>query len=110
MRLRLDHYHPQVLSALACIEEVELAERTKNVPLSSLAAGMLVEQDICVRSGMCLIGRGQQITATSLQRLQGFEHSIDTDLMVRVRIPEAEPRNPLSAFSGREFVPPSAQA
>jgi len=88
MRLRTNHYHPDVMSAIARIEEVELAERTKIVPVSGLKPGMILEQDICVRSGMCLIGSGQQLTATSLERLQGFLHAMDMDLTVSVRIPE----------------------
>jgi ActR/RegA family two-component response regulator len=91
IRLRADLYHPDVLSAMARIEEVELAEQTKVVPVSRLAPGMILEQDICVRNGMCLIGAGQQITATLLERLQGFWHAMDTDLTVSVRVPELQP-------------------
>ena len=50
---------------------------------------MILEQDVCVRSGMCLIGSGQLITAMLLKRLQGFAHAMDTDLAVTVRVPEA---------------------
>jgi ActR/RegA family two-component response regulator len=90
MRLRTDIYPSEVISAMDRIEKVELAEQTRVVPVSRLAAGMILEQDICVRNGMCLIGRGQQITATLLQRLQGFSHVIDTGLTVTVRIPELQ--------------------
>ena len=89
MRLRVDHYPPEILAAIDHIEAVELAERTRMVPVSGLVPGMILEQDICVRSGMCLIGSGQQITPTSLQRLEGFSKAMDTGLMVSVRIPEA---------------------
>jgi ActR/RegA family two-component response regulator len=89
--LRADHYHhhPDVIAAIGQIEAVELAERTRMVPVGALEPGMILEQDICVRSGMCLIGSGQQITPTSLQRLDGFTNAMDPDLMVSVRIPEA---------------------
>ena len=87
--LQADHYHPDVISAIAQIEAVELAERTRMIPVGALVPGMILEQDICVRSGMCLIGSGQQITPTSLQRLEGFSNAMDPDLMVAVRIPEA---------------------
>jgi ActR/RegA family two-component response regulator len=89
MRLRVDHYPPEVLAAIDHIEAVELAEPTRMVPVSGLVPGMILEQDICVRSGMCLIGSGQQITPTSLQRLEGFSNAMDPDLMISVRIPEA---------------------
>jgi ActR/RegA family two-component response regulator len=87
--LQADHYHPEVIAAFAQIEAMELAERTRMVPVGKLEPGMILEQDICVRSGMCVIGSGQQITPTSLQRLEGFSKAMDTDLMVCVRIPEA---------------------
>jgi len=86
--LQANHYHPDVISAIGHIEAVELAERTRMVPVARLEPGMILEQDICVRSGMCLIGSGQQITPTSLQRLDGFTNAMDPDLMVSVRIPE----------------------
>jgi response regulator RpfG family c-di-GMP phosphodiesterase len=92
MRSRAGAYHPDVMSAMTRIEEVELAERTRVVPVSGLAPGMILEQDVCVRSGMCLIGSGQLITAMLLERLQGFAHAMDTDLTVTVRVPEAQPR------------------
>lgn len=91
MRLRADHYHPDVISALAQVEAVEVAGQSQLVPLKRLAPGMILEQDICGRTGMCLIGRGQQITTTLLQRLQGFSHAIDPDLPVTIRFPESQP-------------------
>lgn len=87
VRLRTDRYAPEVIAALARLESVELAEQSEIVPLRRLAPGMLLEQDICGRNGMCLIGKGQQITATLLQRLHGFAHAIDPELTVAVRLP-----------------------
>ena len=90
MRSRLDHYHPDVMSAIAGMEEVDLAKRTKRVLLSRLAPGMVLEQDICGQNGLCMIGRGQQVTAILLARLKGFAHAMDTDLTVSVRVPDSE--------------------
>jgi FixJ family two-component response regulator len=88
MRIRSDIYPADLIAALARLQEVELGEQTHSVPFSRLAAGMILEQDICCRNGMCLIGRGQQITATLLQRLRGFSTTMDTEATVLVRIPE----------------------
>jgi len=90
MRAGADRYPPAIMAALTRLEKVELAEQMQVVPLSRLAAGMILEQDICGRNGMCLIGKGQQITATLLQRLQGFSHTLDKDAPVAVRIPELQ--------------------
>lgn len=90
MRLRRDRYPPEIVSAMARVEEVESADPVQNVPLRRLAPGMVLEQDICGRNGMCLIGRGQQMTPALLQRLRGFSHMMDSDLAVAVRMPRTQ--------------------
>jgi response regulator RpfG family c-di-GMP phosphodiesterase len=90
MRSGTDYYDPNVLSALARLEELELADQTKLVRVTHLSPGMILEQDICAQNGVCIVGRGIQITATMLERVQGFWHTMDTELMISVRIPEAE--------------------
>ncbi|HTC34615.1 MAG TPA: HD domain-containing phosphohydrolase [Bryobacteraceae bacterium] len=90
MRLRAQLYHPEVIAAMTRLEEVEMAELTQLVPIGRLAPGMILEQDICIRNGVCLIGAGQQITATVLERLRGFWHTMDAGLTVSVRVPEAQ--------------------
>jgi ActR/RegA family two-component response regulator len=90
MRLRKDRYPAEIIAAMASIEEVESSEPVQNVPLRRLAMGMLLEQDICGRNGMCLIGKGQQITPALLQRLRGFAHAVDQDSLVAVRISELQ--------------------
>jgi response regulator RpfG family c-di-GMP phosphodiesterase len=90
MRLRTHFYHPEVIAAMTRLEEVEMAELTQLVPIGRLVPGMILEQDICIRNGVCLIGAGQQITATVLERLRGFWHAMDADLTVSVRVPEAQ--------------------
>jgi FixJ family two-component response regulator len=91
MRSRADLYHPDVISAMGRIEEIKLAEQTKVVPVSDLAPGMVLNQDLCARNGMCMIASGQKITLTSLERLRGLRHTMDTDLTVSVRSPDSEP-------------------
>ena len=100
IRVRADCYPLEVISALAQIEEVERAEQTQVVSLSRLALGMILDVDLRARNGMCLIGRGQQITGALLQRLQGFSDVLDTDLKVSVRISERQPVVETPALSG----------
>jgi len=87
MRVRTDLYPPDVILALHGVEKVELAEQIQVLPLSRLTAGMILDQDLCLPNGMCLVGRGQPITPTLLQRLRGFSHVLDMSLTVTVRIP-----------------------
>lgn len=89
MRLRKDRYPPEIVAAMARVEEVESADPVQNIPLKRLAPGMVLEQDICGRNGMCLVGRGQQMTPALLQRLRGFAHMMDIDAAVSVRMPGA---------------------
>ncbi len=88
VRARTDTYPKEVIAALEHIERVAVAEQTKVVPLSRLMPGMILEEDICGRNGICLIGRGQQITSTQLQRLKGFSNTLSPDLEITVRIPD----------------------
>lgn len=90
MRLRKDRYPPEIIAAMARIEEVESADPVQNIALKRLAPGMVLEQDICGRNGMCLVGRGQQMTPALLQRLRGFAHMMDIDLAVAVRMPRSQ--------------------
>ena len=90
MELRTDHYQPRIILALAGIEQLELAETTSAVPVARLAPGMILEQDLCARNGMCIVGRGIQVTPTILERVRGFSHAMDTDITVLVRISGAE--------------------
>ncbi len=90
MRLRKDRYPPEIVSAMARVEQVESSDPVQNIPLKRLAPGMVLEQDICGRNGMCLIGRGQQMTPALLQRLRGFSHTMDTDVAVAVRMPRTQ--------------------
>jgi ActR/RegA family two-component response regulator len=90
MRLRQNRYPPEIVSAMAGVEAVESSDPVQNIPLKRLAPGMVLEQDICGRNGMCLVGRGQQMTPALLQRLRGFSHMMDADAAVAVRMPRSQ--------------------
>jgi response regulator RpfG family c-di-GMP phosphodiesterase len=86
MNSRGDIYGPEMLQALARLAEIESAEEIRSVPVLSLAPNMVLEENIDVQNGLCLLGAGQEITSTILERLHSFSHLIGPDQTVKVRI------------------------
>ncbi|MCX6621990.1 MAG: two-component system response regulator, partial [Acidobacteria bacterium] len=71
MQGRRGAYHPRVLTALARVRVQDSAAESAVLSFNDLEPGMVVYQDIIGSNGLCLLGRGQQITETMLQRLRG---------------------------------------
>ena len=65
--------------------------QTYSIPVDffvdDLKPGMIVYQDMIGSNGLCLLGRGQQITETMLQRLRGNPDAADGQFVVRVPKP-----------------------
>jgi response regulator RpfG family c-di-GMP phosphodiesterase len=81
-----DNYSPEMLQALSRLAELESAEEIRLVPVLNLATNMVLEENIVVQNGLCLLGAGQEITSTILERLHSFSHVIGADQTVKVRI------------------------
>jgi hypothetical protein len=60
------------------------------VNLDELVPGMIVDQDVRARNQVLLVTRGQEITATTVARLQGFAASIGVEEPIRVRCPRGK--------------------
>ena len=86
MRALPDVYNPDLVQALTAIEKFELLEETRIVALRDLTVGMSLEEPLYTSQGLCLIGKGQEITAAMLERLSSFSHMMGLDQTVRVRI------------------------
>ncbi len=87
MRAQKGTYNERILTAMSCIQRIESEAEMRTVSYARLAPGMILEEDITARTGLCLLGRGQEITPTILQRLNGFEHLLQPALTLRVRVP-----------------------
>jgi hypothetical protein len=86
MNAQNDVYSPEMLRALARFVELESAEEIRVVSISDLAPNMVLEENIRAQNGLCLLGKGQEISSTTLERLEGFSRVMSADETVRVRI------------------------
>jgi ActR/RegA family two-component response regulator len=80
-------YMPEVLKALATIEEAEALEKVVAIPALHLSSGMILEEDLLNDVGLVLLGKGQEVTSTFAQRLSKFNYGVANGQQCRVRVP-----------------------
>ena len=85
MKKKPGAYMPEVLAAMAGIEDVTPTSRTRLVPVSELVAGMVMAEDLCGERGLILVGKGQAVTATFAARLSSVGYGLPRDQMCKVR-------------------------
>ena len=58
----------------------------RKVPIAKLSTGMILQQEVRNRSGLLVVGKGQEITHALLMRLENFARArlIDNEIMVSV--------------------------
>ncbi len=86
MRQAVGTYHPQILEALATIEKTESQSEMRLVPLEALRPGMILEEELRGSNGILILGKGQEIPASFLQRLANFSYGLTSDHLCQVRI------------------------
>lgn len=73
MRGRRGWYDPQVLEALGhAVEQLDQGTVVRDVALSELSSGMILNQPVKTAKGMLLIEKGQEVTFSHLLRLINF--------------------------------------
>jgi CheY-like chemotaxis protein len=78
------------LSMLNALRTLPIAgrERTlRSVGLIDLAVGMLLDEALITRKGVCLVSAGQEVTAALLARLRGIDSDIQVREPIRVQVP-----------------------
>jgi response regulator RpfG family c-di-GMP phosphodiesterase len=85
MKKKPGAYMPEVLAAMVGIEAVTPASRTRLVPVSELATGMVMAEDLCGERGLILVGKGQAVTATFAARLSSVGYGLARGQMCKVR-------------------------
>ncbi len=86
MRRTTGHYLPRILDALAAIEKTEATDDIQFVPLHGLRTGMILEAEIRGKNGVLLLGRGQEVPTSFLQRLGNYSYGLGPEHMCKVRI------------------------
>jgi response regulator RpfG family c-di-GMP phosphodiesterase len=89
MRGRRGGYDAATLEAFAALRgEAAPRVEVRELTLSQLTAGMVVEQDVMMTSGALLVARGYELTGSLLERLRNFRPgSVREPIRVQLRIP-----------------------
>lgn len=86
MSSRTGRYDPALLSAFARTKAATQDQRLQEVTLAHLRVGMILLRDVEAKSGVLLIGRGQEVTGGLLQRLRNMGNGMVREpLLVRVK-------------------------
>lgn len=85
LRKRTDEFHPQLRMALHTLPGAESALHIREVGVSNLQEGMVLEEDIIAKSGLHLVTKGQEITLPILFRLQNYAKGVGVKEPILVR-------------------------
>jgi response regulator RpfG family c-di-GMP phosphodiesterase len=72
LRGRVDQYDPEILRALVAVRGAAQALEVRELPMSDLRVGMILAEDMRMRSGVLLVTRGYQITEQFRERVRNF--------------------------------------
>jgi hypothetical protein len=76
-----------VLDALRTLPIAGRERTLRSVGLIDLAVGMLLDEPLITRKGVCLVPTGQEVTAALLARLRGIDSDIQVREPIRVQVP-----------------------
>jgi HD-GYP domain-containing protein (c-di-GMP phosphodiesterase class II) len=86
MKSRVGRYDPALLEAFARAKTKGQNQDVQEVNLAGLRAGMLLVRDVETKTGVLLIGRGQEVSNGLIQRLRNMgSNSVREPLLVRLR-------------------------
>jgi FixJ family two-component response regulator len=75
-----------LVDALADMKTEESAMQLRQIPISALSVGMILQQNIKNHAGVLVVAKGQEVTAPLLIRLEHFSHAhlIEHEIMALV--------------------------
>lgn len=82
-------YDPACLAALEQVQIQQAEREVRLVGLAELKTGMTTNRDVYSKTGLLLMGTGQEITASAIARLQTFALSTGVVEPISVRMPHA---------------------
>lgn len=86
MRQDTGAYMPEILETMTSIEWKKTREEIEDLPLFALSPGMILEEDLRSSNGILLMGKGQEVTATFVQRLMSCGYGVPSDHLCKVRV------------------------
>ncbi|MBZ5577160.1 MAG: response regulator [Acidobacteriia bacterium] len=75
LRARPGWYDPDVLQKLVEIRASEQSAQVREVPLAGLLPGMVMAQDVRTHKGDLFVARGQEVSASLVEKLRNFAAS-----------------------------------
>jgi CheY-like chemotaxis protein len=78
---------PAMLDALRNLPIAGREHAMRSVRLIDLAPGMLLDEPLITRKGVCLVPAGHEVTAALLARLRGIDSDIQVQEPFRVQVP-----------------------
>jgi response regulator RpfG family c-di-GMP phosphodiesterase len=86
LRAREGWYDPAILKAYAEIQTHQRQPDVRDLPLESICPGMILDADIKTKYGVLYMARGQEITASGLEKLKNWSMQVSDLDTVRVQI------------------------
>jgi response regulator RpfG family c-di-GMP phosphodiesterase len=84
LRAREGWYDPAIIDALAQVRRNEQSAEVRELPAGSLRPGMVLAQDVKTPAGILFIARGQEVTASLLEKLRNFSSALSGKELIRV--------------------------
>ncbi|MBC8317883.1 MAG: response regulator [Desulfobulbaceae bacterium] len=69
-------HNPHIMAALVEMDDILLEKVIHMITAMSLQTGMVVNQDVKTRTGILIASRGQEVSATVLDRLRNFANTV----------------------------------
>jgi CheY-like chemotaxis protein len=88
-------HDPAILSALEKVHLEAGATEARCVSLTQIKSGMILNYDVVSKTGLLLLGKGQEITHSAIARLRGFAVTIGVVEPINVLVPHGETDAPL---------------
>ncbi len=86
---RSNKFDPRLTEALGTIEPVPCDMVTRAIDIMDLKAGMILQEEIRTKTGLLLVGKGQEVTYPLLVRLRNFQQRRTIADKVLALVPKA---------------------
>jgi hypothetical protein len=82
-------YQAEFLKALAQVQVEHAKREVMLLPVAKLKAGMITNCNVQAKTGLMIMGTGQEITESALARLQAFSTRVGIVEPISVQVPTA---------------------
>jgi response regulator RpfG family c-di-GMP phosphodiesterase len=96
LRGRKGWYDPAIVEAFAGVRRSDRHSEVRELPVTGLHAGMVLAQDVRSAKGILFIARGQEVTASLLEKLRNFALGFLGEQSIRVIIRDLTANGPVA--------------